>query len=292
MKINQESQFVVTGAKGFIGKHLCILLREKGKKVKEWDIPEIDMTDSEQVKDAMDRDQPEIIYHLASTGVSSNSAHDHLVIGKNVQMIANIISYAKKGTIIIIAGSMSEYGVSGILREDMVCSPMTAYGIAKLATTNYAIAYGPKNGINVIVARLFGVYGPGENEERLFPTIIHGLKRGEEIYLSDGEQRRDFIYVLDACETIIRLGEYTFERADIINVGTGNSVKVKDVVYRIADEIGVSHSLLKFGKRKRSPGDADLLEADVRKLITILKWCPPQRFKNRESIIRLFMEKN
>jgi UDP-glucose 4-epimerase len=278
---------VVTGANGFIGRHLCSILRERGDVVSKWDLPDVDLTASGNIEELIARDQPQTIYHLAAAGVESDRAHDSSIIGTNVKMLENLLSHAQKGTVLVLAGSMSEYGIAGRLKETMMCAPTTAYGVGKLAATTYAMAYGPQRGIKICVARLFGVYGPGENARRLFPMLVQGLNSREVVPLSDGEQRRDFIHVLDVCEALFRLARCSGADPLLVNVGTGIAVPVREVACRIADDLGKPRSLLGFGQRPRSPGDADILEADVERLSALLGWCPPQRFREDESILGL-----
>jgi nucleoside-diphosphate-sugar epimerase len=196
--------------------------------------------------------------------------------------------------VLVLAGSMAEYGMAdGACREDARCAPQTAYGIAKLASSLYASSYGPRRGLTTCVARLFGVYGPGEGPSRLVPTLIARLSRGEAVELSDGAQRRDFVHVDDACEALVRLAAEPPSAeplALVVNVGTGVAPSIREVAGWIADALSRPRSLLHFGARARSPGDADLLVADTEKLEQILRWRPPQRLNASMDIHALFAE--
>jgi nucleoside-diphosphate-sugar epimerase len=231
----------------------------------------------DSVAAAFDEGSPRVVFHLAALGVSPDRAHDPRVIDANVSMVANLIAAAQPETTVVLAGSMAEYGHGGVLKETDVCEPKTAYGIAKLAASHYATAYGPARSLRVRVGRLFGVYGPGESRERLFPTLVDALTRGRAVPLSDGMQKRDFIHVSDACEGLLRLSECTSKDVLVVNIGTGQAVQVRDVAVWTANCLGADTSLLRFGARPRSPGDADLLVADVSRMREALGWCPPMR---------------
>jgi UDP-glucose 4-epimerase len=82
------------------------------------------------------------------------------------------------------------------------------------------------------------------------------------------------------------IGTARFE--GVVNVGTGQSVRVRDVVESLCRQMGGDLSLLAFGSKARSPGDADRLEADVELLKSVLGWVPPQRLTSTADLGRLF----
>jgi len=270
----------VTGASGFIGHRLVgHLLACDVVEVFPWSRPGVDLLDPVSLQDAVTRDRPDTIFHLAAAGVSADRAHDIQVIATDLQMTQNLMAAAGEGTRIILAGSMSEYGRAGRLHEQDRCTPQTAYGIAKLATGLYASAYAARTAKSVAIARLFGVYGPGEARQRLFPSLVGALERGETIDLSDGLQRRDFIHVDDVCAGLCAIANSAPSDDAVFNLGTGQAVRVRDVVEWIAEAVGAPESLLRFGARPRSPGDEDLLEADMARYGAMIGDPPPQRLR-------------
>lgn len=269
----------VTGALGFVGRRLCACLEERGEHVEAWDLPQIDLLDPAAIRAAVARTRPATVFNLAATGLRHEESHDPAVIDVNVRMMANLVNACDPGTVLVHTGSMSEYGSDGTLAESVPCAPTTAYGIAKLAATHYALAYGAARGLRVRVGRLFGVYGPGEPSYRLFPMLLANLRAGTPVPLSDGRQRRDFIHLDDVCEGLVRLSALDGDAGLVVNLGTGVATRVRDVAVWIAGAIGADESLLQFNTRPRSPGDADLIVADVSRLRQTLGWVPPQRLR-------------
>lgn len=268
----------VTGASGFIGRRLVGHLRTCDVvEVFAWSRPGVDLLDPVSLQDAATRDRPDTIFHLAAAGVSAARAHDVQVIAADLAMTQNLVAAADEGTRIVFAGSMSEYGRAGRLREQDRCTPQTAYGIAKLASGLYASAYAFRKAQSVAIARLFGVYGPGEAPQRLFPALVGALDRGESVDLSDGLQRRDFIHVDDVCAGLCAIAASALSGDAVFNLGTGQAVCVRDVVEWIAEAVGAPTSLVRFGARPRSPGDQDLLEADMARYAAMIGDPPPQR---------------
>jgi nucleoside-diphosphate-sugar epimerase len=268
---------VVTGGAGFIGRRLAGKLAAMGVAVDAWTRSTVDLLDADAVKLRLADGPPPLIIHLASGAVAPQGDRSWRCIANEVAMVANLISAAPPGTRLLVAGSMAEYGRSGRLAENIACNPRAAYGIAKLAASLYALGPGRDAGLDVCVARLFGVYGPGEAEHRLLPSLRRGLAAGVPIPLSDGEQRRDFVHVDDVCDTlvaILRLSDWSF---GVVNVGTGHALSVRTVAERLADEIGAERKLLRFGEVPRRETDEDLLEADTDRLERLIGSAPPQR---------------
>ena len=105
-----------------------------------------------------------------STTTTPGSAED-------VAMTEAVVASAPRGARLVIAGSVSEYGWSGRHREDDRCEPKTCYGMARLAAGSLALACADQNGLDVTIARLYGVYGPGEAPQRLFPALLEAAVR-------------------------------------------------------------------------------------------------------------------
>ena len=299
--LSPGSRVLITGANGFIGKHLSLLLREYTGITERWDLSvgndlvhSVDLLDEDRTHQELDRLKPDIVFHLASSGVSHQNSHDHRVIGIDLQMTANIISALndlelKHIPVLVIAGSMAEYApLDRPLAETDQCYPITAYGIAKHAVTLYALAYCHQKNISLRLPRLFHIYGPGEAPGRLFPTLLEGLAKQESTALSSGDQRRDFIHVADVCEAMVRLAGCDEASGRIVNVGTGETCSVRDVAHWVAGQLDVDPDLLKFGHREPSPGDHNLLVADTTRLEGLLQWVPPQRLLSSHTLTELF----
>jgi len=270
----------VTGASGFIGRRLVGHLRACDVvEVFAWSRPGVDLLDRVSLHDAVTRDRPDTIFHLAAAGVSAARAHGIQVIAADLAMIQNLMAAAGEGTRLVLAGSMSEYGRAGRLHEQDRCLPKTAYGIAKLASGLYSSAYAARRDQSVAIARLFGVYGPGEAPQRLFPALVGALDRGESVDLSDGLQRRDFVHVDDVCAGLCAIAASPPSDDAVVNLGTGQAVRVRDVVEWITEAVGAPISLVRFGARPRSPGDEDLLEADMARYAAMIGDPPPQRLQ-------------
>lgn len=269
---------LVTGAHGFVGRALCRHLAQANRSYLAPARRDLDLADGESVTAYLARENPKVIFHLASGGVSPKVHQDHRLIARELAMIAHLVRAAAPGTRLIVAGSMAEYGQSGRLSEDLRERPNTIYGLAKLAVTHFALTEGRKGGLEVTVARLFGVYGPGEAPYRLFPTLAAALARGRPVSLSDGLQCRDFVHVDDAVNAMLALADCPDAIDQIVNVGTGQAVQVRLACLNFAHQMNANPDLLRFGEVPRRETDEDFLEADTSVLERLIGICPPQRF--------------
>ncbi len=267
---------LVTGGRGFIGRRLLARLTADGAKVIAPPRNILDLADSKVTTRVITEIGPSTVIHLASDGVEPERADGPALVVTEFMMLVNLLASLQKGTRLVIAGTMAEYGRNGRLAEDDPATPHTAYGLGKLAATLHALAEAPRRGVAVTVARLFGVYGPGEAPHRLFPVLRAALSERRPIQLSDGTQRRDFVHVDDVVDILLALARHPAPPT-LINVGTGKAIAVRTACERFADAMGADRALLAFGEKPRRSTDEDLLEADTARLVATFGAAPPQR---------------
>lgn len=273
----------VTGGSGFIGRSLMRELARNGQCATAPSRADLDLLDARATAVAIERCGAETIYNFASPGVFA-SADDSDIVIQELGIARNIVEAMSPGTRLIHAGSMAEYGSSGRHGEDDICHPRNAYAEAKYRAGQLLLETGSARGVEVIVARIFGAYGPGEAPRRLLPAVIASLERREDVALSDGAQCRDFVHVADVARAMTLLASAPVVAPTVINVGTGQALRLADVAKRVADDLGAPQSLLLFGAIARSPHDQDLIEADTTRLMKAIGWVPPQRLLGADSI--------
>ena len=119
--------------------------------------------------------------------------------------------------------------------------------------------------------RIFYLYGPHEHPARLVASVVCSLLKGRPARCSDGRQIRDFLYVEDVADALVALLES--EAAGPVNVASGNPVSVRDMVCRIADQIG-REDLVRLGAIPTPKTDPPQLTADVNRLSRVVGWSP------------------
>jgi nucleoside-diphosphate-sugar epimerase len=293
--MGRSTRVVITGANGFLGRHVCRSFRCAGFLVIPWNRTDFDLTDAAAVKQGILDAAPQVVVHLAAEGVRTPGSKDAGLVDRNVAMGINLVSAMAPETRLLAAGSMTEYGFSGVLSETDLCTPDTEYNRGKYLAGVRAIELGRSRGVSVVVARLFHLFGPREPEHRLLPTLFRALRAGTPVELSDGLQSRDYIHVSDASEALLRLTQWNTEVAKastVVNVGSGVGIQLRSVAEWVALSLKADPRLLLFGQRERSPADQQTLVADTRKLNSAIGSVPPCRLHRGMDFARLMSEED
>ncbi|MGH7321704.1 MAG: NAD-dependent epimerase/dehydratase family protein, partial [Candidatus Rokuibacteriota bacterium] len=199
----------------------------------------------------------------------------HLV-GAIGEAMAEVRDPAWPGQDLVHAGSALEYGdVGGNLAEDCDPEPTTLYGQSKLAGTQSLSRCCADRGLRGLTARLFTVYGPGEHPGRLLPSLVRAARTGEPLGLTAGRQRRDFTFVADVAEGLLRLGLTRARPGDIVNLATGRLVTVRQFAETAARLLGMPDGRLRFGALPTRPAEMNHGPVNLDRLRGLIGWTPP-----------------
>lgn len=174
-------------------------------------------------------------------------------------------------------GSWSEYAPpvneAEAIAETFPLESRNLYGAAKAGAFLSAQAFAEQKNIPFVSTRLFNVYGPGEADSRLIPYVITKLIAGETVDLTPGLQERDFVFVEDVAEALIRLlltpGQI---KNSVYNICSGAGTSVRDMVYTAARALKADESLLKFGARPYRPDEPLRVTGNPSRLKYELDW--------------------
>lgn len=180
-----------------------------------------------------------------------------------------------EGPRLVHIGSALEYGVAGgDLREDTTPAPTTTYGRTKLAGTRFVERLGRETGTPALTARLFTVYGPGEHEGRLLPSLLRTTEYAEPLSLTEGSQLRDFTYVEDVAEGLLRLGVSGAEPGETVNLATGLLSSVRKFVEIAGGVLSIPDERLLFGALPTRPEEMVHDQVSVERLEQLTSWRP------------------
>jgi nucleoside-diphosphate-sugar epimerase len=172
---------------------------------------------------------------------------------------------------LVVAGSCAEYDWDhGFLSED--CTPLrprTLYGACKNGLREILQSYCARKTMQFAWLRFFHLYGPREKQERLVPSVILSLLRGETARCISGEHIRDFLHVEDAACAVRAVSTSEFTGA--INIGSGEPVKLRTIVETIAGIVNARERVV-FTALPDTPSEPPLLVADVHKLARSIGW--------------------
>jgi nucleoside-diphosphate-sugar epimerase len=251
----EKQKVLVTGAAGFIGSHLCRTLLDGGAEVHGisrkaqldseggmhwW---QGDLANASIARDLIAAIKPDIIFHLASHVAGSRDLRlvwptfeSNLMSTVNLLTMASEIGCCR----IVLTGSLEEAESNG--GETVPSSP---YAAAKGASSSYARMFHALYRTPVVTARLFMVYGPGQQDtNKLIPYVTLSLLSKQPPKLSSGLRQVDWIYVQDVVGGLIAAAQAPNIEGHTIDLGSGTLVSIQTIVQQLADRIDSRVELL------------------------------------------------
>jgi len=255
----QDKRVCVTGGAGFLGRVVVRKLKERG--VKDIFIPHIEDYDLVQLDDInrlLADSKPDLIIHLAAQvgGIGANLEHPAEFFYNNLMMGVQLMHRAWETGVdkFVAIGTICAYPkfTPVPFKEENLWNGYpeetnAPYGLAKKMLLVQAQSYRQQYGFNAIFLLPVNLYGPGDNfnpeSSHVIPALIRkcmeAIDEGkEEIEVwGDGSPTREFLYVEDAAEGILKAAE-SYKKSDPVNLGAGFEISIKDLVNQIADLTG------------------------------------------------------
>lgn len=280
---------LLTGGSGFIGSNLARRLVAVGHEVvalgrRSCPIEsvlsiEAERLDATSVRAAMAGQHFDAVFHLAAAGVHPMDRDRDELIRVNAMLPAEVVALASSFGVdaVVLMGSSAEYASqpTAMFNEDGVLETQKIYGASKAAGGLLALATGAERRLPVAVLRAFNVYGPGEADHRLLPSLATKLKRGEPVDLSAGTQVRDFLYVDDACDGLLAAAVALCGGgmpSGAYNLSTGTGASVRDFARTVARCMSADGNLLRFGALPLRPDDVPVVVGDPLRLKNATGW--------------------
>lgn len=275
---------LITGANGFVGRHLSEYLASAGDEVEGFD-HERDVTDEASVLEILRRTKPDAVYHLAAlTSVGTSWSQEIEFTRVNVVGTRNVLECVRTvvpDAVVIVVSSANVYGVVGPedlpIVETFRVAPSDPYATSKVGAELVALDDVRDHGSRVVIARPFNHIGPGQSNAFVVPAIVNRLlecveSNGNEIIVGDLSVRRDFCDVRDVVRAYRLLAERGVS-GDIYNIASGLDVSLHDIANELASEIA-PHVRLVQDKELLRPAEIQVLCGSYEKLRAQTGWEP------------------
>jgi nucleoside-diphosphate-sugar epimerase len=283
---------LVTGAAGFLGANLVRHLTAAGHEViavsrpggTSWRLEEVaaearilglDLRDATAIARAIDTTKPQWIFHLAAHGAYSWETDIEMMIGVNIGATAALLAAARDAEVqaFVNAGSSSEYGLkTHPPREDEWLQPNSPYAVTKAAGTHLT-GLAAADGLPAVTLRLYSIYGPWEDPGRLVPALVREAAHRKLPPLVGPQTARDFVYVDDCCEALLRAAQRGAPGGPgaTLNLGSGKQTRLDELVEFVRQSLGVT-ALPDWGTMDQRDWDTNIWISDPRAAFEHLGW--------------------
>jgi nucleoside-diphosphate-sugar epimerase len=290
------ASYLVTGGAGFIGSHLAEELLRRGQRVRVVDslitgkrrnleplggaeFVEGDLADPSVAAAAVKG--MDYVLHQAAIPSVPRSVKDPVTSNRaNIDASLNVLVAARDAGVrrLVYAGSSSAYGNTPTLpkREDMPPNPLSPYALQKLVAEQYCQMFTRLYGLETVTIRYFNVFGPRQDPGSPYSGVISlfstALLDGRQpVIYGDGEQTRDFTYIANVVDGVLRACEAADASGEVINVATGGRVSLNDLLRTMNRIVGTNIEAIYKEPRE---GDVRDSQADISKARRLLGYAP------------------
>ncbi len=296
------AHYLVTGGAGFIGSHLAEALVRRGEHVRVVDslitgkrsnlshLQGVEFIEGDLADVAVARracDGVDFVLHQAAIPSVPRSVEDPVTSNRaNIDASVNILVAARDAGVrrLVYAGSSAAYGDTPTLPkvETMPTAPLSPYALQKLVAEQYCQMFTRLYGLETVTTRYFNVFGPRQDPSSPYSGVISlfisALSEGRAptIY-GDGGQTRDFTYVANVVDGVLRACHSDGVSGEVINVATGGRVSLNELFTTLRTLMGASVTPVYQPARA---GDIRDSQADISKAGRLLGYAPTVRFED------------
>lgn len=305
--LEESLNILITGCAGFIGSTLTErLIKEHSvigvdtfddyysKNIKEnnmnafrdhanFTFYEYDIRDINILHQLFTKHQIDTVIHFAAKpGIRASFGNSAECVSVNIEGTVNLLECMRQFGVkkLVFASSSAVYEKSNeqIFKETIKIGPsLSPYAQSKKSCEEYIRSYSAKFGISSVVLRFFTVFGPRQRPDLAICKFANAIKNGETIYLNgDGSSTRDYVYIDNIIDAIVSAISYDKTLFEIINVGSGESITLNNLVECLEKEIGKPAKVVHLDGVQDGN---DQVCADITKAESLLNYKPVVSFR-------------
>lgn len=291
-------RILITGGTGFVGanlarrvlgEHEVHLLVRPGFTAWRIDgirsdvrLHEVGLEDADRVSRVVAAIRPDWVFHLAAYGAYPRQADIRRMAHTNILGTINLVEACRQTGFeaFVNTGSSSEYGVKDHApAETEWLEPNSPYAVTKASATLFCRLTAQRQGLRIATLRLYSVYGPYEEPDRLLPTLVLRGLDGDLPPLADPDVARDYVHVDDVCEAyLLAASRPAPEPGSVYNVGTGIQTTLRQVV-DVARRVLPITVEPRWSSMPRRVWDTHVWLSDSRRIRAELGWQPRVEFE-------------
>jgi nucleoside-diphosphate-sugar epimerase len=265
-----SGSILVTGADGFIGRHIVAALKALGHSVQTHSLADGDLT-----RCALEYSGVSHVFHLAGrTFVPESWSDPCSFYATNVVATANILEFCRRTSASLTFVSSYVYGVPKAIpiAEDHPLQAFNPYSHSKILAEEVCRFYAGQHNTRIAIVRPFNIYGPGQDARFLIPSLIRQAldSASNTIEVADARPRRDFLYISDLVDLLV--ATLTQGCRGAYNAGSGASTSIQEIVAVLNGIVPQPKTLLSRGESR--PQEVLDVVADTRKAERELGWKP------------------
>jgi len=306
-------KYLVTGAAGFIGSHLCQRLATEGNEIVAIDnfsdyydvslkklrveklltplqlkVLSVDISDKNAINELIASSKPEVVINLAAqAGVRLPTDQIHKYVNSNLVGFSNVLqsTVSNKVPYFLYASSSSVYGDQAAIpytESEQKLHPNSFYGATKLANELLTPTLIKNSSTIARGLRFFTVYGPWGRPDMAYFRMIANVVSGSEFnFFGDGSVERDFTYIDDAVNSVIELSKELDKRkpgySDVVNLGGGRPLSMN---YLLENINKISKAEVKFNRQSSNSNDAKKTMSDSKYIQSLIGSKPETKLED------------
>ncbi len=304
--ILKDKSVLVTGAEGFIGSHLVEKLLSLGANVtamvknnfkedvgflssipmneeNKINICMADLNDYDAVKEITKN--KDVIFHLgAEISIPYSYKHPRTFVNTNINGTLNVLMAAKEHLVkrIVIMSTSEVYGTPDNvpIKETHTLKGQSPYSATKIAAEKLAESFHLSYGLPIVIVRPFNTYGPRQSSRAIIPTLITQALFKDKILVGNTKPTRDFNFVEDIAEGLVKVCEKDELIGEVINIGTGKEISIGELAEKIIKLTG-SRAAIETENLRLRPEKSEIMRlcADNSKMRDKTGWTPKTDFE-------------